>query len=423
MTRFNGLLLILLFIFAACQTTRKEADVPHTKTETQDGAFTLFKGEFNVSGVYPHLTTYSHARTNEVHSYAGMQDRSQRECGIGALAVWNNKLYMVNYAAHEPHGSEHKLYIVNENFDMEVFQESVGGTPAARMIHQESNQLFIGHYAVDSAGNIRVISIEDMPGRMTAIARHLDDPEKKVYYYDMEGMLYELDVHSLEPELLYKNPLPGWHGKGAYTSQDKLVLANNGEHTGDFEPTGYWKVDSQGMFGPDKNGVLAEYDGENFSIIERKQFTDVTTRHGVQAVPGDDSPLWAIGWDQKSLRLKVMEEGQWSTYLLPKATYNNDPTHGWFTEWPRIRELFDGQYMMDMHGTFFDFPATFSSDNSAGITPISSHLRYVPDFLGWNGQVILATDETSIQGNPLAGQPQSNLWFGSFNELFEWGAC
>ena len=53
--------------------------------------------------------------------------------------------------------------------------------------------------------------------------------------------------------------------------------------------------------------------------------------------------------------------------------------------------------------------------------PVGSHLRYVPDFCDWNGRLVLASDETSIQGNPLAGQPQSNLWFGSYEELKRWG--
>ena len=35
--------------------------------------------------------------------------------------------------------------------------------------------------------------------------------------------------------------------------------------------------------------------------------------------------------------------------------------------------------------------------------------------------MVLATDEASIQGNPLVGQAQSNLWFGDFDELREWG--
>jgi hypothetical protein len=182
-----------------------------------------------------------------------------------------------------------------------------------------------------------------------------------------------------------------------------------------------WKVAKEGVFGSENLGILAEFDGDNFKIVERRQYTDVTTKHGIYAIPNDQSPLWAMGWDNKSVRLKVLDQGEWHTYLLPKATYNNDPPHGWFTEWPRIRSVGNGKMMMDMHGMFYDFPETFSATNTAGIKPMGSHLRYIPDFLSWNDKIVLATDETSIQGNPLAGQPQSNLWFGDYEDLSNWG--
>lgn len=397
-------------LFSMCSQPNTGSNATYTKDKDSTNILTTSGNRF-ISGVYPHLTTYAHARVNGIYGYGD-------ECGIGAVIPWQGKLYMVNYAAHRPQGSEHKLYIVDENMNMTVYEGSVGGTPAARMIHAESGQLLIGHYLIDKSGNIRTIPIKEMPGRITAIARHLEDPENKVYYYDMEGMLYEANVNTLEVKKLFNNPLPGWHGKGGYTAQGKLVVTNNGEA---WENPEEWKVPVDEQKGPDKFGVLAEYDGKNFKVVERKQFTDVTTRHGVNAVPNDNSPLWSIGWDKRSLRLKVMEDGKWYTYLLPKATYNNDPSHGWFTEWPRIREIAEGDMMMDMHGMFFSFPATFSKENTSGIRPISSHLRYIPDFCGWNGRIVLATDEVSIQGNILSGQPQSNLWFGSKEELSQWG--
>ena len=400
--------LVGLTVLSACAGNKATATFSPDKDSVNIAATS---GNRHISGVYPHLTTYSHARINGKYGFGD-------ECGIGAIVPWAGKLYMVNYAAHRPYGSEHKLYIVDKDKNMEIYPGSVGGTPAARMIHAESNQLLIGHYLIDAEGNIRTIPIKSMPGRITAIARHLEDPVNKVYYYDMEGMLYEADVHTLEAKKLYHNPLPGWHGKGGYTAQGKLVLANNGEAG---ENTKDWQVPVEEQKGAEKYGVLAEYDGKRFTVVERKQFTDVTTRNGIKAVPDDNSPLWTMGWDKRSIRLKVMENGSWSTYLLPKATYNNDPSHGWFTEWPRIREIGNDELMMDMHGMFFAFPATFSKENTAGIRPIASHLRYIPDFCSWNGQIVLATDESSIQGNILTGQPQSNLWFGPKKDFQDWG--
>lgn len=395
-----------------CMCTDAKVGTSSYKPDKDNINILSTSGNRYISGVYPHLTTYAHARVNGKYSYGD-------ECGIGAIIPWQGKLYMVNYAAHRPQGSEHKLYIVDKNKNMEIYPGSVGGTPAARMIHAESNQLLIGHYLIDAEGNIRTIPIKQMPGRLTAIARHLSDPVNKVYYFDMEGMLYEANVHTLEVKKLFHKPFPGWHGKGGYTAQGKLVLSNNGEW-GAYN-TKDWQVPVEGQIGPEKWGILAEYDGEKFSVVERKQFTEVTTRHGVRAVPGDNSPLWAMGWDKRAIRLKVMENGEWTTYLLPKATYNNDPAHGWFTEWPRIREIGNEEMMMDMHGMFYDFPASFSKENTAGIRPIASHLRYIPDFCSWNGQIVLATDEVSIQGNIFSGQPQSNLWFGQKEEFQNWG--
>lgn len=368
-----------------------------------------------ISGIYPHLTTYGVYSQNGGHYKEG-----HNECGIGAIVPWAGKLWMVNYAPHQPRGSEHKLFSVDADLSkpMTVHPESVGGTPAGRMIHEESNQLLIAHHLIDAKGNVRTIQPKDMPIRVIAIARHLEDPANMVYYIDMEGSIWEANVHTLKVKRLFKKPVPGWHGKGGYTSQGRLVISNNGElHVGNYSDVlvgGKAKNEQE-------RGVLAEFDGSRWKIVERRQFTEVTGPKGITGGSDGNDPIWTMGWDRRSVRLKVLDDGKWHTYLLPKAAYCNDASHGWYTEWPRIREITDGRWMMDMHGMFFDFPKTFSAKNSGGIKPIGSHLRYVPDFCDWNGKLVLATDETSIQGNKLAGQPQSNLWFGSYEDLKKWG--
>lgn len=359
-----------------------------------------------VSGVYPHLTVYNFKASGEV--------------GIGAVVPWAGRLWMVTYTQHAPNGSADKLYAVDEKLNVDIRPESVGGTPAGRLIHKESKQLFIGHHAIDEQGRVRTIDIKKMPIRVAAIARHLTDPAGKVMYQDMEGPIYEVDVKTLEPKLLWAKPVPGWHGKGCYTGQGRFIVANNGEA----KPGGH-SYNTLLVGGAPKNdderGVLAEWDGKTWKIIERKQFTDVTGPGGIYGSPDEKAPVWAIGWDRRSTILKLCDNGQWSTFRLPKANHTYDPKHGYYTEWPRIREVTGGKYLMDMCGMFFDFPKTFSAANTAGIAPVSSHLRYIPDFCAWNGRLVLATDETTRMENPMVGQCQSNLWFGQWDDLKTWG--
>ena len=420
--------LLLVLLIASENTLQAKEREDSERQGSAEVSFGKVKGESQlietsgnrkIAGIYPHLTTYSQSREDGKFFKDGHQ-----ECGIGGIIPWAEKLWMITYAPHKPRGSDHKLYSIDQNMTMTIHAESVGGTPAARMIHEESQQLFIGHYVIDNQGKVRVISPSKMPARVTAFMRHLKDPKNFVYLYDMENMFYEVNVHSLQFKKLFHDPIPGYHGKGGFTSQGKVVVSNNGETSfGHLDKPDLWQVSKEYTNrSSEDRGCLATYDGEKWEVIERRQYTEVIGPQGVHPTSkGKDDPVWAIGWDKRSLRLQVMEDGKFTTFLLPKGCLNNDAAHGWFTEWPRIRDIGQKDLLMDMHGMFFSFPKGFSSRKCAGIKPIASHIRYIPDFCYWNGKVVLATDEASIQGNPLVGQPQSNLWFGDFEELKSWG--
>jgi len=357
-----------------------------------------------ISGVYPHLAAFS----------------KNPECGIGAVVPWADRLWFITYPPHERTGGTDKLYEITPDLAQRIRPESVGGTHACRMIHRESNQLIIGPYFIDARGRARACDLKKLVGRMTAVMRHLTDPANLVYFYDMEGALYEVNVHTLDVKRLFERPVPGWHGKGAYTAQGRVVVANNGESAGGGGATGKLLV-ADLPADPENAGVLAEWDGKTWRIVERRQFCDVTGPGGIYGSPDDAAPLWAIGWDRRSVLLKLLDGGRWHTFRLPKASHCYDPRHGWYTEWPRIREIAPGKLMMDMHGMFYDFPAGFRAVKTGGLAPIASHLRYIPDFCHWNGRVVLATDEASIMKNPMLGQSQSNLWFGSVGDLAAFG--
>jgi len=371
----------------------------------------------SISGIYPHLAMFN----------------EEDECGTGAVVPWAGRMWVITYAPHKPLGSTDKLYEITPLLEQIIRPESIGGTPANRMIHRESHQLFIGPYAIDARRNVRVISYEQMFGRPTGNARHLTDPENKLYYATMEEGLYEVDVHTLAvtelwaDEHLKRDPrwqglarkdarfadLPGYHGKGLYSGQGWLVYANNGEHGAEAQRR------------PDvPSGVLAQWDGraEDWTVLRRNQFTEVTGPGGIQGSshPATD-PIWSVGWDHRSLILMVLDRGQWHAYRLPKASHTYDGAHGWNTEWPRIRDIGEEDLLMTMHGSFWRFPRTFSAADSAGLSPRSTYLKVIGDFCRWGDRVVLGCDDTArsefLNKHPLKGdlagpgQSQSNLWF------------
>ena len=363
------------------------------------------------SGIYPHLAFFN----------------NEGECGTGAVVPWAGKLWAVTYAPHKPSGSSDKLYEINPDLILTVRPESIGGTPANRMIHRESKQLFIGPHVIDAAGKVRTISYSAMFGRPTANARHLVDPVGKIYCTSMEEALYEIDVKSLTVTNLYRDEqdkasgaradLPGYHGKGTYSGQGVLVYANNGDHA---------REALKDPFVP--SGVLAEWNGKELKVVRRNQFTEVTGPGGISGNENPaTNPLWSIGWDAKSLLLMLRDEGAWHCYRLPKASHSYDGAHGWNTESPRIRDIGEGDdLLMTMHGMFWKFPKGFSLADTTGIAPRSTYLKVIGDFCEWQGRLVFGCDDTAnseflnkrkAKGEIAAPQSQSNLWFVEHESL------
>ena len=380
-----------------------------------------------ISGIYPSLAMFN----------------DEGECGTGAVVPWADRLWVITYGPHLPFGSSDKLYEITPELQQIIRPESIGGTPANRMIHRESQQLLIGPYVIDAQRKVRVIPPQLMPGRLTGNARHLTDPAHKIYYATMEEGLYEVDVNSLEvtglirdgnkPKAGYSrelhpatvaSALPGYHGKGLYSGQGRLIYANNGEDK-----------DKRALADPaTPSGALAEWrrPGEEWTLVRRNQFTDVTGPGGIYGSEHPETdPVWSIGWDHRSLILMCLDDGKWHAFRLPKASHCYDGAHGWNTEWPRIRDIGEDDLLMTMHGMFWKFPKTFSATNSAGIAPRSTYLKVIGDFCRWNDRLVIGCDDTAkseflnkdkLKGDLAApGQSQSNLWFIKPSQLDEFG--
>jgi hypothetical protein len=179
-----------------------------------------------------------------------------------------------------------------------------------------------------------------------------------------------------------------------------------------------------------ESGALYEWDGKDWKLVRRNQFVEVTGPGGIYGNRNPETdPIWATGWDHKSVLVGVRDNNKWSFYRLPKASHSYDGAHGWNTEWPRIRDIGTPEtpdYLMTMHGMFWKFPATFTSANSSGIRPRSAYLKVIGDFTRWNDQLVFGCDDSAqreflnkrkAKGNIEGpGQSNSNLWFTPINQ-------
>jgi hypothetical protein len=324
------------------------------------------------------------------------------EAGVGALLPWADSLWAVTYNSHkEGTGTGLALHRIDENLRIEQVHLH-NGTHANRMVHKESNQAFIGPYAIDLGGKFRYIEqLKDH--RLTATMRHLSDPAGRVYMLTMEGLLFELDVDTLKATQLFdlvkgmkiaKRP----HFKGAYTGQGRVVIANNGFYE----------------YGENDAGLF-EFEGKAWNRISGKPHMECAGRENLGNV------IFSTGWDESSTLFHALVKGTWQHFRLPRASQAF--MHAWQTEWMRIREVETEHYLMDMHGMFFELQPIAWENSIWGVKPICQHLRIIPDYASFRGLLALGGNQTTPNGdnNSVSGQPQAGIWFGKTDDLWGWG--
>jgi hypothetical protein len=377
---------------AACALLLAASTALNGQDQTAGEQRSAERQPLQVNGVFPHLSVVS-------------EHDPRSEAGIGALIPWADRLWAVGYVAHIK-GSGLGLYEIDAQLRMRKHPASVTGTFANRMVHSASVQAIIGPHIIDADGNVRTFpALAKL--RLAATMEHLTDPKNKVYFLTMEGLFFEADVHTLDATQLFdladvlelpKGARP--HFKSAFTSAGRVVVANNTYHEAEHR-------------GARDAGRLAEWDGRQWTIVERKPFVEVAGKTWAREEFG--SPIYATGWDRASVLLKLFVNDQWHTYRLPRGSNAYD--HAWNTEWMRIREAQTERYLMDVHGIFYELPSLVYEGKLWGIQPIARHLRLVPDFCSFRGLLVLAGDQTDQS----VGQPQSGLWMGHLDELWRWG--
>jgi hypothetical protein len=192
------------------------------------------------------------------------------------------------------------------------------------------------------------------------------------------------------------------HFKAAHSAQGRLVVANNTYEEPEF-------------LGTRAGGRLAEWNGKTWTVLEENPFIEVSGKQNPVAGGRYGNTLYAVGWDRGSVILRVLHDGKWQRYRLPKGSQSWD--HTWNTEWMRIREVQTERYLMDAFGMFYELPPMVYDGHVWGVRPICNHLRICPDMCYWRGMLVLAGDQT----DNAVGQPQSGFWFGNIDDLWQWG--
>jgi hypothetical protein len=355
----------------------------------------------NISGVFPHL------------AQVGDLGPPRSEAGVGCLMPWAGKLYVQSYNSHKMNsGRGLSLRRISPDLSMEIVPDTLGvdGTYTNRFVHYHSNQLIIGPHVIDAAHRIRTVP-ELVNVRVCGTTQHLSDPKNLVYVLGMEGELFELNVQTLECRQIFdlQKTLETdgeflVHFKDCYCCFGRLVVCSNEYHEPDWA-----RQRAQGR--------LAEFDGEKWTMLERRPFTCISGRHNFGGT------IFATGWDQASAIMKVFTaaDGKWTTYRLPKASHCFD--HKWQTEWPRIREVEHERLLMDHHGMFYELSPWAYGGRLWGVRPISTHLWVLGDFCSWRGLLVLGADNASPSHgqSPTTAEPQSGLWMGKTDDLWNFG--
>ncbi len=373
----------------------------------------LTTASVNANGVFPWLSFTAASAPTGPNITA-----PRSECGVGAMMPWADKLYVITYLSVPNAGAGTGLYAVDENLEMEKLM-SHSSVYANRMIIPAINSIVIGPYVIDGAGGITVIN-DLLNVRVGGMAEHLTDPTS-AYFLGMDGPFWECNLLLLNCTQLFdlvvaldmpENQQP--HFKAAHTMNGIVWVATN-------------TFDEADGLGLSHGGRLATWDGNMSSpwtILETTGFVEVAGRKNFGRV------VFAMGWDDASIILRIQDNGDASTptydsapqtYRLPKASqaYN----HLWTTEWPRLREVVTERYLLDAYGTFFEVAPALYGGALIGVRPISTHIRMYPDFAPFRGFLVLGTNDVSsiFDNNLVTGQSQSGLLFTHHEALWNMG--
>ncbi len=372
-------------------------------------------GPVQVSGVYPSLAMFN----------------DEGECGTGAVVPWADRLWVDHLRPAPARGSSDKLYEVDARPHGRSSDPRASAAPTPTgMIHRESQQLFIGPYVIDAGGP----RARDPPHVHARPAdRHRPAPDRScrrgVRRHDggraLRGRRPLARGHRADRRrqrqaapiriVPRRSPrrCPGYHGKGLYSGQGRLVYANNGEPG---EAPFAIRAPRRVRW---PSGAAAATGRSCAATSSPKSPAPAASR--AATIPATD-PVWSIGWDHRSLILMLLDARPVARVPVaegePRLRRRSRLEHR-VAAHPRHRR---GRPADDDARHVLALPADLLRQNAApGIRPRSTYLKVIGDFCRWNDRVVLGCDDTAkaeflntrrAKGKVAGpGQSQSNLWF------------
>ena len=246
-----------------------------------------------VSGRYPHLAMFNH----------------QGECGTGAVVPWADRLWVITYAPHLPNGSDDKLYEIDADLRRVIRPESVGGTPGRPadppriqptdhrpLLHRRAAQRARGAAQADARPADRRRPAPDRPGQQGLRLRHGGGLVRG-------GRPHAGRQQALRPRRPRRPRQGGVHRPGpAGRRQQRQRRRQQGRaRRWPTRPTP--KTPRPRARWP--SGTARTWRDRRAPAVHRRH----RPRRHRRLAADDRSPLWAIGWDKRSVLLKLLDGG------------------------------------------------------------------------------------------------------------------
>lgn len=260
----------------------------------------------------------------------------------------------------------------------------------------------------------------------------------------MEEGLYEVDVKSLAVTGLIKdcNPskkdfskethpatidsqLPGYHGKGLYSSQDRVVYANNGDRdkrvlTDPTTPSGaLWLHEAVQAGDISEPFLIAGWKHPGVWFINHgKTEAGFDGDLGKVTVPAGQSRRFDIAVESEWLRLKAVCAASDVSVII---TLSDGDTRG-LTQDAMFDQLATERDMLSTCGTFFELPAE-NADGFAKIRPIASHDLHIMDCGSYRGLLLMSGVKPDAKGEHIirSDDGKAALRVGAIDDLWKLG--